>query len=158
VNSTSARRTRLADPAELPARRVALKISNPSERGFTLIEIMVVMFIISLMATLVSLKVFDSWERSKRSKAAADIATIKHALHLYRLDHGQYPSTADGLEKLLEPPPGGEEGYIEHVHEDPWGTDYVYASDGRQFLLRSMGRDAHEGGDGYDEDITSDDV
>lgn len=127
-------------------------------RGFTLIEIMVVMFIISLLATLVSIKVFDSYERSKRTKAAADIAAIKHALHLYKLDHGRYPTTGEGLSSLLEPPPGGEEGYVENVKEDPWGVMYEYASDGRRFVLRSLARDGREGGEGYDEDIDGDDV
>lgn len=126
--------------------------------GFTLIEIMVVVFIISLLATLVSVQVFDQWERSKRSKAAADIAAIKSALQLYRLDHGRYPSTADGLQVLLQPPPGGQEGYIEHLRLDPWGNDYAYSSDGRTYVLSSLASDGTQGGEGYDEDITSDDV
>jgi general secretion pathway protein G len=126
--------------------------------GFTLIEIMVTVVIISLLATLVSIKVFDSWERSKRSKAVTDISAFKHALQLYKLDHGQYPTTAEGLAKLLEPPPGGEEGYVEHVREDPWGVTYEYASDGRRFVVRSFARDGREGGTGYDEDISSDAV
>jgi general secretion pathway protein G len=119
---------------------------------------MVVVFIISLMATLVSLMVFDQLERAKRSKAAADVAAMKNALHLYRLDHGQYPPGTDGLQQLLAPPPGGEEGYVEHVRADPWGNEYAYSSDGRTFLLKSLARDGREGGDGYDEDISSDDV
>jgi general secretion pathway protein G len=119
---------------------------------------MVAVFIVALLATLVSVKVFDSLERSKRTKAAADISAIKHALHLYKLDHGQYPTTAEGLAQLLVPPPDGEEGYVEHVREDPWGALYEYASDGKQFLLRSWARDGREGGSGYDEDISSDDV
>lgn len=126
--------------------------------GFTLIEMMVVVFIIGLLATIVSLTVFDSWEKAKRTTAAANIASIKAALRLYKLDHGRYPSTSEGLQKLTEVPADGEESYLERVQNDPWGNEYVYSSDGRQFLLRSLARDGEEGGEGFDADISSDAV
>ena len=136
----------------------ALNRRSRSQSGFTLIEILVVVFIIGLLATIVSVQVFDKYEQAKRTKAGTDIAAIKAALHLYKLDHGQYPSTAQGLGALLETPPGGEESYIERVQEDPWGNEYVYASDGRQFRLRSLARDGNEGGEGLDADISNDDA
>lgn len=129
-----------------------------AQTGFTLMEIMVVIFIISLLASIVGVGVFDHWEKAKRTKAAADIASMKAALRLYKLDHGRYPTTAEGLQVLAEVPAGGEESYVERVQNDPWGNAYVYSSDGRQFLLRSLARDGQDGGDGFDADIASDAV
>ena len=126
--------------------------------GFTLMEMMVVVFIISLLVSIVSVGIFDQWEKAKRTKAATDIASMKAALRLYKLDRGRYPTSAEGLQALAEIPEGGEESYLERVQNDPWGNAYVYSSDGRQFLLRSLARDGQDGGDGFDADILSDAV
>jgi general secretion pathway protein G len=87
---------------------------------------------------------------------------IEEALNLYRLDSGIYPTSEQGLEALVEEPTVGEQprawrpdGYLERVPPDPWERDYLYASDGRTYVLQSLGADGEEGGDGVDADIDS---
>ena len=125
--------------------------------GYTLLEIMVVVFILGLLATLVAPKILGRTEDARRTKAIADMKAVEQALNLYRLDTGSYPTTAQGLEALVHQPttppvPRGwrAEGYLERLPVDPWGHPYVYVSTGGDghFVLRSYGADGVEGGDG----------
>jgi general secretion pathway protein G len=130
--------------------------------GFTLLEVMVVMFILGLLATLVAPKIMGRAEDARRTKAIADMKGIEQALNLYRLDGGGYPTTEQGLEALVrkpERPPlprvWNPNGYLERVPVDPWGHPYVYLGDGSRFSLKSYGADGVEGGEGRFADLDS---
>jgi general secretion pathway protein G len=130
--------------------------------GFTLIEIMVVVFILGLLVTLVAPKIIGKTDQARVTKAKADIKGIEQALHMFRLDNGFYPSTGEGLAALITAPPNATnfdpDGYLDKIPVDPWGEVYVYASDGRNFVIKSLGRDRIEGGEGYDADISNADI
>lgn len=134
------------------------------EGGFTLVELMVVIVIIGLLATIVVLNVLPSGDRARVEKARADIETIDQALELYKLHNFNYPTTTDGLNALLAPPASLTDpsryqkgGYIKKLPKDPWGHDYLYASPGQHgaFDVWSYGADGKEGGEGVDADIGS---
>ena len=131
-------------------------------RGFTLIEIMVVVFILGLLVTLVVPKVIGRTDEARRTKASADLKAIEEALHLYKLDNGFYPTTEQGLSALVRKPESGliphnwnPEGYLEKAPADPWGNPYVYLSDGERYALKSYGADGEEGGEGKYADLDS---
>lgn len=115
------------------------------ERGFTLVEIMVVVIILGLLAGLVSVRVFSYLKEAKVNKAKADLQTISNALELYRLDNGVYPSTDEGLRALIEKTESGinwrDGGYLtkRKIPKDPWGEEYVYKYDGENFIIYSKG-------------------
>lgn len=115
------------------------------ERGFTLVEIMVVVIILGLLAGLVSVRVFSYLNEAKVNKAKADLQTISNALELYRLDNGTYPSTEEGLRALIEKTESGvnwrDGGYLskKSIPKDPWGEEYVYKFDGENFSVYSKG-------------------
>jgi general secretion pathway protein G len=132
------------------------------EVGFTLVELMVVIVILGLLATIVAINVLPATGRAQSEKARADIATIEQALEMYRLDNLAYPSATDGLQALVAPPPGMSQpqryrqgGYIKRLPDDPWGNPYRYAYPGRQgaFDVFSWGADNKEGGEGENADI-----
>lgn len=132
------------------------------QAGFTLIEIMVVVFILGLLVTLVAPKIIGRTDDARRTKAAADIRGIEEALHLFKLDNGFYPSTSQGLESLVAAGQAGAggigrnynpEGYLDKVPFDPWGNRYAYASDGHGYIVKSFGADGQDGGDGKNADI-----
>jgi general secretion pathway protein G len=133
------------------------------ERGFTLVELLVVIVIIGLLATIVVVNVLPSGDRAKTVRAQADIATIEGALDTYRLQLDRYPTTAQGLAALRTPPQGVEAaryqpgGYIKKLEDDPWGRPYLYASPGQhgEADVWTYGRDGKEGGEGIDADIGS---
>jgi general secretion pathway protein G len=131
-----------------------------SESGFTLIELMVVILIIGLLATIVVQNLKGATDKAKRIKAQADISALKTALDRYYLDNGSYPSTDQGLPALISAPQNGKVpadyppgGYIERIPNDPWGNGYVYQSDGDNYVLKSYGADGVEGGAGKNADI-----
>ena len=133
-------------------------------RGYTLLEIMVVVFILGLLATIVVPRIMGRADDARRTKAIADMKGIEQALNLYRLDSGGYPTTEQGLDALVhrpEKPPlprtWNPNGYLEHVPVDPFGNPYVYLSDGSRFTLKSLGADGTEGGDGKFADLDSHD-
>jgi general secretion pathway protein G len=145
----------------------ALRSRRRSEAGFTLIEIMVVVFILGLLITLVAPRILGRTDEARQTKAAADIRAIEVALSMYKLDNGFYPTTEQGLEALVAPPTTGlvprrwkEGGYLEkaRVPLDPWDSPYVFESDGAQYVIRSFGADGSEGGDGPAADIDSRDL
>src|SRR5690348_11638976 len=112
------------------------------QQGFTLIEIMVVILILGLLATLVVQSLRGATDKAKRTKAMADIAELKTALDRYYIDNGSYPSTEQGLQALVSPPGQGgadPDGYIRRVPNDPWNNPYVYSSDGNTYALKSLG-------------------
>ena len=127
--------------------------------GFTLIELMVVILIIGLLATIVVQNLRSATDKAKRVKAQADIAQIKSGLDRYYLDAGSYPTSDQGLAALTAAPTGGnvphdwEGPYLEKIPPDPWGNAYFYQSDGNTYVLKSFGADGVEGGEGKNADI-----
>ena len=128
------------------------KRRDGAEEGFSLVELMVVIVILGLLATIVIINVMPAADRAAVTKARADIATLEQAIELYRLDHLRYPTGDEGLQALI----AGR--YVRRLPEDPWGNAYVYVApgpDGSPFQVASWGADGREGGSGQDEDITS---
>lgn len=138
-----------------------------SKRGFTLIELMIVVVIVGILATLLIPRIMDRPEEARRIKAKADIKSIESALKLYKLDNGSYPATEQGLQALISKPDTSpvpqkwrEGGYLEakEVPKDPWSNPYYYTSpgsDGRDYLIISYGSDGESGGSGKNADISS---
>jgi general secretion pathway protein G len=135
-------------------------------RGFTLIEIMVVMVILGILAGLIIPRIMGRPEEARRTKARIQIESIETALKLYTLDNGLYPTTEQGLQALVEPPSVGklasawrEGGYLEkgRVPKDPWDNEYVYLCPGihGDLDLVSYGADGETGGEGKDMDINN---
>ncbi|GAA6152185.1 type II secretion system major pseudopilin GspG [Pseudoteredinibacter isoporae] len=129
--------------------------------GFTLIEVMLVVVILGVLATLVIPNMVGQDEQARKAAAASDIRAIATALGNYRLDNFSYPSTDQGLAALVEQPSGFPEAknwrqkYLRKVPTDPWGNEYIYISPGAEgdFDLISFGRDGKAGGEGNDADI-----
>ena len=133
-------------------------------RGFTLIEIMVVVVIMGILASLVVPKLIARTGESKVAAAKVDIATVMQALKLYRLDNQRYPTTEQGLRALVEKPTVGPAangwktgGYVDKMPKDAWGNDYQYLSPGLkgEVDVISLGADGQPGGSGEDADIGS---
>lgn len=132
-------------------------------RGFTLTELMVVIFIIGLLATVVMLNVLPSQDKAMVTKAKADIAVLESALEQYRLDNLAYPAGPAGLQALVSPPPGLAQperyrrgGYVKKLPQDPWGRPYQYAApapDGAPYAISSLGADGAPGGSDDNADI-----
>jgi general secretion pathway protein G len=128
-------------------------------KGITLIELVVVMVIIAMFATLVGARVFRNVEKGRQTVAKQQITEFESVLDLYRLDVGRYPSTEEGLQALRTRPPGVENWdgpYLKKdVPPDPWQHPYVYRCPGQHgdFDLLSYGADGQEGGDGDATDI-----
>ncbi len=134
------------------------------QKGFTLIEIMVVITILSLLAVLVAPRLVGRTDDARIVAAQVQIKNIEEGLHLYKLDNGVYPSTEQGLEALVRQPTVGElpkrwreGGYLPKVPQDPWSRDYVYLSPGTHgdYDLISYGADGEAGGDKKNADIES---
>lgn len=127
-----------------------------AQRGFTLIEIMVVVVIIGLLAAIVVPNMMGYTETAAVSRAKQDIRAIETALNLYRLDNYRYPTTDEGLEMLVAG--GNTEGgrqYLRRLPVDPWNNPYQYVQPGRrgEFDLYSLGANGQEGGEGIDAEI-----
>lgn len=140
------------------------RVPRAAQRGFTLIEIMVVVVIIGLLTAVVTTQVMGRVDDARVNKAKQDIQAFEVALQLYRLDNSRYPTTEQGLQALLlkptvEPIPNSwrEGGYVRRPSKDPWGNDYLYVSPGEQseYEIFSLGADAREGGEGVDADISN---
>ncbi len=132
------------------SKRAARLRRKKREDGFTLVELMVVIVIIGLLATVVVINVMPAQDTARMRKAEADIATLEQGVEMYRLNRMNYPSGGDGLQALVS------EGFIKRLPEDPWGNPYRYAVPGRggqPFDIYSLGADGREGGEGDDADI-----
>jgi len=132
--------------------------------GYTLLEIMVVVFILGLLATIVAPRILGRTDDARHAKAVADLKGIEQALNLYRLDTGGYPTTEQGLEALVHRPDRpplprtwNPDGYLPALPLDPWGHPYVYVASGPRFSLKSLGADGVEGGDGKFADVDAHD-
>ena len=138
-----------------------MTLNERKQRGFTLIEIMVVVVILGILAALVVPQVMNRPDQAKVTVAKGDIKAIGAALDMYKLDNYAYPSTQQGLDALVEKPGGNpqpknwnRDGYLKRVPKDPWGNEYQYLSPG-QFDLYSYGADGKQGGSDLNADIGS---
>lgn len=131
-------------------------------RGFTLIEVMVVIVILSVLAALIVPRIMSRPDEARAVAAKQDVAQVLQALKLYRLDNFRYPSTQQGLQALvvkptLEPVPQRWQSYLDKLPKDPWGNPYQYLSPGikGEVDVFSLGADGKPGGDGVDSDVGS---
>ena len=140
------------------------KLNNARKRqkrqGFTLVELMVVIVIIGLLATVVAINVLPSQDRAMVGKARADISVLEQAIETYRLDNLTFPEDLNALTtapaSLAQPERYRQGGYIRRLPEDPWGNTYQYrrqSAHGGQFDVYSLGADGKEGGEGNDTDL-----
>ena len=140
-----------------------------SEKGFTLLEIIVVVFILGLLAAIVAPKIISRTDDARIADAKIQIRNFETALKLYKLDNGFYPETSQGLQALIEQPTTGripqkyrQGGYLEQksIPDDPWGNPYLYLCPGLHgdFDIVSFGADGKEGGEGKDADIRNWDI
>ena len=134
------------------------------QRGFTLIEIMVVVVILAVLGALVVPKILENVDKARVTRAASDIRAIQTALDLYRLDNFKYPTTEQGLQALVTQPSDPtitnyrSGGYLPSMPQDPWNNPYQDVSpgaNGRDYDIISYGRDGKPGGEGYDADIST---
>ena len=137
---------------------------NNRSRGFTLIEVLVVVVILSILAALIVPKIMDRPDEARVVAAKSDIRAITSALKLYRLDNGVYPSTEQGMQALVKKPETGEiprnwksSGYLDRLPRDPWKNEYQYLNPGLHgdIDVFSLGADGQPGGDGTSADIGS---
>ena len=131
-------------------------------RGFTLVEIMVVVVILGILAVLIVPRVVGRTDEARAVAAKQDVATLMQALRLYRLDNGRYPTNEQGLGALVEKPgrdpvPANWKPYLDKLPKDPWGNLYHYLHPGvrGEIDVFSLGADAQPGGSGSDADIGS---
>ena len=142
-------------------------LRRSAEHGFTLVELMVVIVIIGLLATVVAINVIPATDTARIEKAKADISTIEQALEQYRLDNLTYPNQIEGLQALMTPPPSLPQperyrrgGYIKKLPDDPWGRAYNFAVPGKvgAFDIYSLGADGQPGGEADNADIYSSEI
>ena len=133
-----------------------------AQRGFTLIEIMVVVVILGILAAIVVPNIIDRPDAARVAKARQDIRAVESALKLYRLDNFRYPTTEQGLAALVDKPTTQPEprnwksgGYLDRIPTDPWGETYHYRNPGEhgEIDVYTLGRDGRPGGEESDADI-----
>jgi general secretion pathway protein G len=143
-------------------RKVIKKLKSIDNAGFSLIEILIALTLLALVGTFVAGKMFDQLEEGKVKAATIQMGNFKNALKDYRRKCNFYPTSDQGLEALLSKPSGKDcknyppDGFLdeEEIPLDPWDEEFVYDSDGKKFNIISYGRDAAEGGEGFDADIS----
>ena len=141
--------------------------SKKNRSGFTMVELMAMLIIIGLLATLVVTKVATKIDQARVTTTKANLKILHAAVNQFKMDTGRFPSEDAGLTELIEQPsdvknwePGG---YLEttDLPKDGWGNDFVYElypESGKQFVIKSYGADGEEGGEGYDADLLSTDA
>ncbi len=129
-------------------------VSDRIEKGFTLLEIMVVLVIIGVMAALIAPRFVERADEAKVETTRVQMKNIAQALKLYRLQHGHYPSSSEGLNALVTPGKSGKR-YMDALPKDAWGNDFVYLAPGvhGDFDILSYGADGKSGGSGFDADV-----
>ena len=136
--------------------KIYKKKNAHKQNGFTLLEIMVVIVILGVLASMIVPNLMGNKDKADRQKVVSDVIALENALDMYRLDNGSYPSTEQGIEALLTEPSGSpeprnyrEDGYIKRLPQDPWGNDYILNNPGEYSKLDilSVGQDGEEGTD-----------
>ncbi len=138
------------------------KINKMKQSGFTLIEIMVVVVIIGILASVVVPRIMDNPDKARVAKAKNDIRALESAMDLYRLDNYTYPTTDEGLNALITAPSSApanwkQGGYIKKLNNDPWGNDYLYDNVDGDIVIYTYGADGASDGEGPNADISSKD-
>jgi general secretion pathway protein G len=133
---------------------------NRNSKGFTLIEVMVVVIILGILAAIVVPRVMDRPDDARITKAKQDIRALESALNLYKLDNFVYPTTDQGLEALVTKPGGTPEPknwkrYMDRLPKDPWGEPYLYLETDGSVEIKSQGADGQIGGEGANADISN---
>lgn len=146
-----------SDHHRAPA-KYRVKPEKPAPNGFTLVEMMVTLFILALLTTVVAINVLPNQDKAMIQKAKADIAVLGQAMETYRLDNLTYPDAGAGLQALVTPPATGgarTEGYIKKLPNDPWNRPYQYSNPGKTgaFDIYSLGADGAPGGENDNADI-----
>ncbi len=135
---------------------------NSLQKGFTLMEILIVVVILSILAITVVPQFLDAPDQARVSRAQADVKNLQTSLSMYKLDNFNYPSTAQGLQALVQKPSGSPEaknwkpgGYLEKLPNDPWENPYQYLNPGNRAAIDiySFGADGQPGGEGLNADI-----
>ncbi|QMU60761.1 MAG: type II secretion system protein GspG [Gammaproteobacteria bacterium] len=144
------------------------RIKNHNMKGFTLIEIIVVVVIIGLLAAVIAPNIFGQVEKARLNRALSDLRALESSLNLYRLDNFNYPTTDQGIQALITKPTGSPEaknwkkgGYIPRMPLDPWGSEYQYANpgtSGSDFDLFTYGADGKVGGEENNKDLSTADL
>ena len=142
--------------------RARQRVGQLVQRGFTLIELVVVLVIIGLLAALIVPNVLDRADDARVTAARTDVSNLMQALKLYRLDNQRYPTAEQGLKALVAKPTTGPippnwKPYLEKLPTDPWGNAYQYVNPGvkGQVDVFSFGADGQSGGEGRDADVGS---
>jgi len=137
-------------------------MKHTKQHGFTLIEILIVVVILSILAITVVPQFLEEPGKARIARAKSDIQSIKTALSMYKLDNFNYPSTSQGLQALSSKPSGQPDaknwkpgGYVENMVKDPWGNDYQYLNPGNHSSIDiySLGADGQPGGEGQNADV-----
>jgi len=140
----------------------SLSLIKRPHRGFTLMEVMVVIVILGVLASLVVPNLMGNKERADQQKAVTDIIALENSLDMYKMDNGNFPTTAQGLQALIKKPDSAplprhyrHGGYIKRLPTDPWGNTYLYLSPGEKGAvdIYTLGADNQENGDGAAADI-----
>ena len=148
----------LLTDTNLPSAKFRRKKTKLERNGFTLVEMMVTLFILALLTTIVAINVLPNQDKAMVQKAKADIAVLGQALETYRLDNLIYPDVGAGLQALVTPPATSgmrTEGYIKKLPMDPWNRPYQYSMPGKNgaFDIYSLGADGAPGGENENADI-----
>lgn len=141
-----------------------LAIKSAAMKGFTLIEVMVVIVILGILSALVVPNILHKAGDARIAAAKSDLAAIGQSLDMYKLDNSTYPTSDQGLEALVHKPSGTPEprnwnpnGYLKKLPQDPWHREYLYMSpaEGAPYEIRTLGADGREGGESEDQDLSS---